>query len=270
MNIYQKIDLIAERLEAYRLHNPDTAKLSYSGGRDSHLLLHIIRNLLKYSSSQFPAIYAKTRNEYHEIRLRIEEQDITIVGGGENCLSLFKKHGLALFSKDCSQNIEYARYKNNEKEYIEKWTSKEGTQWDYRKQYVFANEFRIKCSAKCCNYLKDNHLKDAKIVGFRKSEGGRRNDGASKDYECCVLDDKNLFRPIHDVDNSELAEMEKILKIKPLNIYNYLNRTGCVMCGFGTKKQIKEKINYLRWFEPRRAEFYVKYFYNYLKYRKII
>ena len=82
MNIYQKIDLIAERLEAYRLHNPNSAKISYGGGRDSHLLLHIVRNVLRYSNSQFPAVYAKTYNEFHDIRRRVEEQDITILDNG--------------------------------------------------------------------------------------------------------------------------------------------------------------------------------------------
>ena len=270
MNIHQKIDLIVERLEGYRLHNPQSAKLSYSGGRDSHLLLHIVRNVLRYSNSEFEAVYARTFNEFKDINDRILEQDVTMIDSGNNCIALFEKYGVAVFSKDCSQNIEYARYEDNEKGYIEKWTSKQGTQWDYRKQYAWANEFNVKCSAKCCIYLKDNHLKDAKIVGFRKSEKGRRNDGSSKNYEICVRDGKNLFRPIHDVNNSELAEMERVLGIENPNIYNYLDRTGCVMCGFGTKKQIKEKINYLRWYEPSRAKFYIKYFDKYLKFRKII
>jgi len=67
MTTYQKIDTIIERLDGYRLYNPKSAKLSYSGGRDSHLLLHIIRNVLKYNNEQFPAIYANTHNEFTDI-----------------------------------------------------------------------------------------------------------------------------------------------------------------------------------------------------------
>lgn len=127
-------------------------------------------------------------------------------------------------------------------------------------------------SDKCCKVLKEDILKKhkANIVGLRFEEKGRRSDGNNAKYDFCVRNSKTLFKPIFDVSNSELAEMEKVLGIENPNIYNYLSRTGCVMCGFGTKKQIKEKINYLRWYEPKRAEFYVKFFYEYLKYRGII
>ena len=112
----------------------------------------------------------------------------------------------------------------------------------------------------------------ANIVGLRQEEKGRRSIVKNKEYDFCVKNSKILFKPIFDITNSELSEIEKALGIykdNP-NIYNYLDRTGCVMCGFGTKKQIKEKINYLRWYEPNRAKFYVKYFKEYLKYRRIV
>lgn len=96
--------------------------------------------------------------------------------------------------------------------------------------------------------------------------------GKNKEYDFCVRNSKILFKPVFDVTNEELTEIEKVLGISKdnPNIYNYMDRTGCVMCGFGTKKQIKEKINYLRWYEPARARFYISFFSDYLKYRKII
>lgn len=110
----------------------------------------------------------------------------------------------------------------------------------------------------------------ANIVGLRMEEKGRRSNGRSREYDFCVKNSKVLFKPIFDVSDSELREMEKALGIKNPSIYSYLDRTGCVMCGFGTKKQIAEKINYLRWYEPGMAKFYVNFFREYLKYRKIV
>lgn len=63
---------------------------------------------------------------------------------------------------------------------------------------------------------------------------------------------------------------ENKLGITNPNIYQHLSRTGCVLCGFGTKKEISAKIKYLMEYEPARGRFYLKYFDNYLKYRKII
>jgi hypothetical protein len=101
------------------------------------------------------------------------------------------------------------------------------------------------------------------------AEGGRRSIGRNKEYDFCVKNSKILFKPIFDLTNEELTQIERALGIVNPDIYNYLSRTGCVMCGFGGKRQIAEKINYLRWFEPSRARFYVKYFEEYLRFRNI-
>ena len=269
MNIYQKIDLIAERLEGYKLHNPKSAKLSYSGGRDSHLLLYIIRNILKQDNTQFPAIYANTHNEFHEIRHRILEQDITIVDSGHKIFKIFETVGLPLWGK------EFSKYWNDL--YLKLYNvhiTNEKILEDYTIRCKWINENKLCVSDECCKLLKEDILKKnkANIVGLRLDEKGRRSTGKNKEYDFCVKNSKILFKPIFDVTTSELYEIEKVLgltKTNP-NIYNYLDRTGCVMCGFGTKKNIKEKINYLRWYEPARAKFYIKYFKDYLKYRKII
>ncbi|MDR0872232.1 MAG: hypothetical protein LBN27_02030 [Prevotellaceae bacterium] len=268
-NIYQKIDEICARLEGFRAFNPKLAKLSYSGGRDSHLLLHILRNVLKLNNEQFPAIYAKTYNEFAEIKHRIEEQDITVVDSGRRVFEVFEEVGVPLWSKDCSVNIYYAS--KNEKKYTKRWAKKSKSQWNFTDNYFWCKKNNIICSDKCCKLLKENILNKnkARVVGLREEEGGRRSEG-QKEYDFCVRNSKVLFKPIFDVTNSELMEIEKALRIEPLNIYNYLDRTGCVMCGFGTKKQIAKKINYLRWYEPSRAAFYLKYFDKYLRYRKII
>ncbi len=267
MNIYQRIDQIVGRLEGYRLYNPESAKLSYSGGRDSHLLLHIIRNILRYNNDEFPAIYAKTYNEFAEIRHRIEQQDITVIDNGIKIFKIFKTEGLPLWGK------QFSKYYNDL--HIKKWNVtilNETILKDYTERCKWVNSCNLCLSEKCCKFLKEDilHKNKVNIVGLRKSEGGRRSIGKNKEYDFCVKNSKTLFKPIFDVTNSELVEIEKVLGIINPNIYNYLDRTGCVMCGFGTKKQIAERINYLRWYEPSRAKFYVEYFRPYLIYRKIV
>jgi len=115
--------------------------------------------------------------------------------------------------------------------------------------------------------LKEKHLKGVSIVGLRIEEKGRR--ALNKDYDFCVTNGK-LFKPIFDLSNESLTKIEKALKIKTPEVYCYLQRTGCVFCGYGTKIQIKQKINYLQIFEPNRFKFYIKYFDKYLKFRNII
>jgi 3'-phosphoadenosine 5'-phosphosulfate sulfotransferase (PAPS reductase)/FAD synthetase len=262
---YRKIDIIAERLEGYKLHNPKTAIISYSGGRDSHLILHIVRNILNLDNSRYPALFANTRNEFADIRKRIEEQDIATVGSGRNLLNVFQEEGVPLYGKM------FSKY----------WWDIHVNQWDvkikndtmlkdYAKRCDWVNANGLVISDRCCKFLKTDLLKNAKVVGLRKAEKGRRSIGNSKDYDFCVRQSKTLFKPIFDVSDEDLTEIEAVLGITNPPIYNYLERTGCVMCGFGTKKQLIDKVRYLSKFEPKRAEFFIKYFSVYLKHRGVI
>ena len=175
--IFQKIDIIVERLEAYKLHNPQSAILSYSGGRDSHLLLHILRNVLRYNNSQFPAVYAKTYNEYHDIRRRIEQQDITIVDNGRRVFEVFEKEGLPLWGK------KFSKYWNDI--HIKKWNirfTNETILKDYTERCEWVNVCGFRLSEKCCKLLKEDVLQENKsnIVGLRMEEKGRRAEGKTR------------------------------------------------------------------------------------------
>jgi hypothetical protein len=179
---------------------------------------------------------------------------------------VFESEGIPLWSKQFSK-FWYDVH-------IKKWNIKltnETIIKDFGNRCEWVNSCGIKISDKCCILLKEDILNKHKtrIVGLRSSEKGRRSMGHSKEYDFCVKNKKNLFKPIFDISDSDLLSMEKILNIKSLSIYNYLSRTGCVFCGFGTKKQLSEKINYLRWYEPARAKFFLKYFEKYLKFRNI-
>lgn len=264
LNTNQQIDLICERLEAYHSANP-TGKLSYSGGRDSNLLFHIIRNVLGLNNTDFEAVYIDTKNEFYNIKNHLQEQNakygFTTRTTKYNCLSLFEKYGMPLFSKQMSKNI-YLYLRNNES-----ITKNETLKKDIIKKAEFVSNNNLRCNDKCCYYLKEKHLKDVHIVGLRKEEGGRR--ALYKEYDFCVTNGK-LFKPIFDLKNESLQKIEKTLNIKVPEIYCYLDRTGCVLCGYGTKQQFKDKLNYLQIFENKRFQFYRTYFYEYLKYRNII
>ena len=90
--------------------------------------------------------------------------------------------------------------------YVKRWDVKilnEKILYQYKSKWL---NFKGLClSGKCCKILKEDVLKKnkANIVGLRISEKGRHSIGINKNNP---------------------------------NIYNYLDRTGCVMCGFGTKK----------------------------------
>ncbi len=263
LSTHQQIDLICERLEAYKSANPD-GKLSYSGGRDSHLLFIVIRQVLGMGNDDFEAVYINTKNEFKDIRNYLQESKskygFTERETNTNCLKLFSEYGLPLFGKQMSKNI-YLYLRNNNS-----ITKNETLKKDIINKSIWANDSNIRCSDKCCYHLKEKHLKDAKITGLRVAEKGRR--ALWSDYDFCVKS-KNLFKPIFDLSDKSLRNIEKVLKITPPNIYCFLQRTGCVFCGYGTKKQLEHKILYLQMYEPNRYKFYVDYFNKYLRYRKI-
>lgn len=263
LSTFQQIDLICERLEAYHIANPK-GKLSYSGGRDSNLLFHLIRNVMRKDNNQFEAVYINTKNEFFDIKNHLFEQQkygFTQREIKENCLLLFDKYGMPLFSKQMSKNIHLYLRDNNS------ITKNETLKKDIINKSNWAYNNNIKCSDRCCYHLKEKHLKDADVVGLRIAEKGRR--ALSKDYDFCVTNG-TLFKPIFDLSDESLKNIEKALAIKTPEIYCYLQRTGCVFCGYGTKQQLKYKLNYLQIFENNRYKFYVSYFKDYLKFRKLL
>ena len=95
----------------------------------------------------------------------------------------------------------------------------------------------------CCYYLKKKPAHDFEkesglkpILGIRAEESSLRK----KQYTSC-FSKNGKFTPIHDLTDDILNEIIEKYNIEVPSVYNYVCRTGCMGCPYGSYKHDTEK-----------------------------
>lgn len=254
-NLFQL--LLFDRVEKIKTENKkfdfeNNAYLSFSGGKDSTVLHHLIDMALP--NNNIPRLFINTGIEHKDIRAfvkKLKEKDkrVNIINSNQNFKEMFKKYGYPFKSKQHSHNLSI--YQNsgmtltNEKYLGLKNDKPSMYQCPNILKYQFTEEFKIKCSDKCCYKLKKEpahkwskeNNRSIVITGMRKQEGGNRNN-----LNCTVFEKGNLkkFHPLAPLDNDFMEWFIKEYDIKLCELYyppyNF-KRTGCKGCPFALDLQ---------------------------------
>lgn len=226
--------------------NPKQYYLSYSGGRDSHLLYWFLKIWLYDNDIKMwlrfrhiPIIGCNTRMEYPEILRRIIKNSDKVLLPELKPQQIKEKYGSPCFSK--SQDEFIKRYQNGlrSESLMARINGNE-------KQYNINNRARTlllsgklhKVSPKCCEYLKkkpfkiyEKQTKRFAILGVRADEGVLRK----TQYTSC-FNKNGKFTPIWDLDEETFNEIYKIYSIETPTIYKTIDRTGCIGCPYGRQQ----------------------------------
>jgi 3'-phosphoadenosine 5'-phosphosulfate sulfotransferase (PAPS reductase)/FAD synthetase len=102
-----KIAMTQTRIRAWvDYYGKDGVYVSFSGGKDSTVLLHLVRELYP----DIPAIFVDTGLEYPEIREFVKTFDnVTWLKPKMNFRQVIEKYGYPFFSKEVSEAVEYSR-----------------------------------------------------------------------------------------------------------------------------------------------------------------
>ena len=219
---------------------PEDYYLSYSGGKDSHLLLWFIREYAHIEGIE--VVSFNTYMEHPEIFKRMKENADRILVPVKKPMDIKRDYGIPCFSKRQDQVIH--RYQNGSRAPSTMQgiygINQHGTKSMFglnktARTLLLSGELH-KVSDNCCKYLKKiparNYEKETgkkPIMGVRGSESITRR---SK-YTSCFTKDKK-FTPLHDLSNELLDAIYEKYQIPVPEIYKYVTRTGCMGCPYGS------------------------------------
>lgn len=248
--------------------------LSYSGGKDSHLLYWFIKEYAKIKGIQIIGI--NTYMEHPQIRDRIYNNCDKVLLPVKKPFEIKEKYGIPCFSKEQDFYIYYyqnslRKGKTPGKTIEDKIMGTYKTGFNISKkarEYVLSGQAH-KITHLCCHYLKkapaqmferESGLKS--ILGVKNGESALRK----KQYTSC-FSKNGKFTPLWDL-TEELEDMiYKKYKIEIPNIYEHIERTGCMGCPYGSwKGDTKKELNLIN---EKQREFVCEYFKESYKVLKI-
>lgn len=156
----QKIDHSIGTIEAFKSQTGKTPFISFSGGKDSTVLLNLAR---RYIDKEMKAVFCNTGNEYPEIvRFVRNTENVTIIRPKYTIRQVIEKHGFPLISKEQAHGIRQAKTTRSDKlrnirmhgsDRSKGWVSgKISDRW----QFLIDEPFMV--SEKCCECLKKRPL----------------------------------------------------------------------------------------------------------------
>ena len=253
----------------------DGVYVAFSGGKDSTVLLHIVRSLYP----NIEGVFANTGNEFPEIVKFVRKQEnIKWVKPRKSFAKVLKEEGYPVISKKTSRMIHDCQNPTDKNEksrrlYLSDYTlDKEGNLTTIKNNsFKIANKHRylinapFKISNKCCDYLKKYPMQDYEkqtgkkaIIGTQAEESKMRESaylqtGCNnfKSGKCQPLGfwrSQDILEYIYKF-NIEIASIYGEVKIDEQGNYYTTgeSRTGCVACGYGCSMWKSDKDNrYLR------------------------
>jgi len=215
-----KIIMTQERIRQWYEHWDGQVYVSFSGGKDSTVLKHIVDSMY----DDVPALFVNTGLEYPEIqKFAMSQKNVVTVRPEMRFDEVLKTYGYPVISKEIAERAYYARNGRVWAVNAFEGLTKDGEQSEYKKMFVKHKgllEAPFAVSHYCCNVMKKNPAKHFErntgrkaIVGTMASESVRRRQAWEK-TGCNAFDSK---RPISK-PMSFWTEQDVLHYIKKFNV----------------------------------------------------
>ena len=259
--LFDRLNVVRDTIKKY---GEDNFYLSFSGGKDSTVLHHLIDMALP--DNRIPRVFINTGIEYLDIvrfvkELASQDDRFQIIAPSKPIKKVLETYGYPFKSKEHSEKI--GLYQNGSRcKSILKY--KEGGLFGCPKAllYQFEDDFPLKLSKDCCTNLKKKPVhgwemengRSISIIGIRMGEGGQR-----KNHKGCAVFDKGgkmkRFKPLNPVSDEWEEWFIKKFDVKLCRLYyppfNF-KRTGCKGCPFAI--ELQEQLTTMATYLPNERE----------------
>ena len=147
------------RIRDWYEHCDGNVCVSFSGGKDSTVLLHLVRSLYP----EVPAVFSDTGLEYPEIREFVKQFDNVIIIRPEMTFKkVIQEYGYPVISKDVSRTLHYAQKESGWALLKIQGLNKDGSysRWKatHYKQWAFLKDAPFEVHDYCCTVMKKRPL----------------------------------------------------------------------------------------------------------------
>lgn len=270
----------------------DGVYVSFSGGKDSTVLLHIVRELYP----EVEAVFVNTGLEYPEIQKFAKSFDnVTVLTPKISFKDVITKYGYPFISKEVAECVVQAKIALRSGKYVQRlkqlqgiWTDKNGnlSQYNYAKyEPLLRVDFNI--SNKCCNVMKKTPVhkfcrenRKVQMTAQLASESRLRKQKWLLNG-CNSFDSKNpTSNPMSFWTEQDVLQYIKENNLPIASVYGDIviqrggeqyadtlcdcggklcttgsDRTGCIFCGFGAHLDKESRFERLKHTHPRQYDY---------------
>ena len=235
-----KIIMSQIRIRQWYEHWDGQVYISFSGGKDSTVLLHLVREMYP----GVPAVFVDTGLEYPEIREFVRSTDNVIWLKPEmQFREVIEKHGFPVVGKEVASVVEGARRNRFSTRYKKLFGSlmRDGKRSPYNcTKWNFLYEAPFKISGKCCDEMKKKPFKKYEksttnkgYIGTMATDSVLRQTNYMRNG-CNSFEGRGISLPLSFWTEQDIWDYLNSKSIPYSKIYDMgYHRTGCMFCMFG-------------------------------------
>lgn len=250
----EKIKASQAKIIEFGLHFQDKIYVSFSGGKDSTVLLDLVRRVYP----DCPAVFVDTGLEYPEIREFVKSvPNVTWLKPKKNFKQVILEYGYPLISKEVSQKIYESRskpdgYATKRFDADGEYATKYGGRFSMVK-WKWLRDSDIPISNRCCYVMKKQPAKAFEkssglhpIVGTMAAESALRKTNWLRNGCNAFESTRPISQPISFWTEQDILEYISRFNLPYASVYGDIvrtsrgkytttgaKRTGCIYCGFG-------------------------------------